>query len=169
MISPWTVMLICVLIVIAVFAGMYFWGRKLQKKQAGQREQLEAAAQNMNMLIIDKKRLKLKEAGLPKMVLDQTPKYLRGSKVPVVKAKIGPKIATLLCDEDIFDQIPVKAEVKARVSGLYILSVNNFRKAPVEAPAKRGFMSKLRKKANEYQKEVDAEEAAKNGKNKKKK
>lgn len=164
--SPWTVMLICVLIVIAVFAGMYFWGRKLQKKQSGQREQLEAAAQNMTMLIIDKKRLKLKDAGLPKMVVDQTPKYLRGSKVPVVKAKIGPKILTLLADEEIFDQIPVKAEIKARVSGLYIISVNNFRNAPVEKPAKQGFMSKLRKKASTYQKELDAEEAAKNKKKK---
>ncbi len=164
--SPWTIMLICVLIVIAVFAGMYFWGRKLQKKQAGQREQLEAAAQNTTMLIIDKKRLKLKDAGLPKMVVDQTPKYLRGSKVPVVKAKIGPKILTLLADEEIFDQIPVKAEIKARVSGLYIISVNNFRNAPVEKPAKQGMMAKIRKKASAYQKELDAEEAAKNKKKK---
>lgn len=164
--SPWTIMLICVLIVIAVFAGMYFWGRKLQKKQAGQREQLEAAAQNTTMLIIDKKRLKLKDAGLPKMVVDQTPKYLRGSKVPVVKAKIGPKILTLLADEEIFDQIPVKAEIKARVSGLYIISVNNFRNAPVEKPAKQGMMAKIRKKASAYQKELDAEETAKNKKKK---
>lgn len=164
--SPWTIMLICVLIVIAVFAGMYFWGRKLQKKQAGQREQLEAAAQNTTMLIIDKKRLKLKDAGLPKMVVDQTPKYLRGSKVPVVKAKIGPKILTLLADEEIFDQIPVKAEIKARVSGLYIISVNNFRNAPVEKPAKQGVMAKIRKKASAYQKELDAEESAKNKKKK---
>ena len=164
--SPWTIMLICVLIVIAVFAGMYFWGRKLQKKQAGQREQLEAAAQNTTMLIIDKKRLKLKDAGLPKMVVDQTPKYLRGSKVPVVKAKIGPKILTLLADEEIFDQIPVKAEIKARVSGLYIISVNNFRNAPVEKPAKQGMMAKIRKKASAYQKELDAEEATKNKKKK---
>lgn len=167
--NPWIILLICLVIVGAVIAGMYFWGRKLQKKQAGQREQLEAAAQNMNMLIIDKKRIKLKDAGLPQIVMEQTPKYLRGSKVPVVKAKVGPKITTLICDDEIFDQIPVKAEIKARVSGLYIISINNFRKAPVEQPEKKSFASKLRSKANQYQKEYEAEEAAKAGKNNKKK
>ena len=30
---------------------------------------------------------------------------------------------TLICDATIFDDIPVKKEVKARVSGLYITSV----------------------------------------------
>lgn len=156
--NPWIVLLIIALIAIGVMAGLYFWGRKLQKKQAGQREQLEAAAQNMNMLIIDKKRMKLKDAGLPKIVMEQTPKYLRGSKIPVIKAKIGPKITTLICDEDIFDQIPVKAEVKARVSGLYIIGVNNFRNAPVEKPAKKGFGAKLKEKAAKASKELQEEE-----------
>ena len=62
--NPWIVLLICALIFVAVMAGMYFWGRKLQKKQVEQKEQLNAHAQNMKMLIIDKKRMKLKEAGL---------------------------------------------------------------------------------------------------------
>lgn len=165
--NPWIVMLICVLIAVGVFAGLYFWGKKLQKKQAGQREQLEAAAQNMNMLIIDKKRIKLKEAGLPKIVMEQTPKYLRGSKVPVVKAKIGPKITTLLCDEEVFDQIPVKAEIKARVSGLYIIGVNNFRNAHVEKPSKKGFRAKLNEKVSKANKELAAADTNKKGKKKK--
>lgn len=165
--NPWIIMLICLAVIAVVLVALYFWGRKMQTKQADQRQQLEANAQNMNMLIIDKKRLKLKEAGLPKIVLEQTPKHLRGSKVPVVKAKIGPKITTLLCDEEIFDQIPVKAEVKARVSGLYIMSVNNFRNAPVEKPAKKGFMAKLRSKATQYTKQAETETIKAKGKNKK--
>ena len=56
------------------------------------KEQLEAMKQQVTMLIIDKKRMKLKDAGLPQMVIDQTPKYLRGSKLPIVKAKVGPRI-----------------------------------------------------------------------------
>ena len=41
---------------------------------------MAAAAQVVSMLIIDKKKLRLKEAGLPQMVVDNTPKYLRRTK-----------------------------------------------------------------------------------------
>ena len=146
--NPWIVLLICALIFVAVIAGMYFWGRKLQKKQVEQKEQLNAHAQNMKMLIIDKKRMKLKEAGLPKIAVDETPWYLKGSKVPVVKAKVGPQIMTFICDEEIFDLVPVKKEVKAVVSGLYIMRVQGVRHVVVEKPKKKGFMAKLRAKAN---------------------
>ena len=166
--SPWTILLICILIGIAVFAGLYFYGRKLQNKQVEQREQLNAAAQNVTMLVIDKKKMKLKDANLPKIVLEQTPKYLRGSKIPVVKAKIGPKITTLICDEEIYDQVPVKAEIKAQVSGLYIISIRNFRNAPVPEVAKKGFMAKMRSKANKANNELLAERAAEKAKKEKK-
>ena len=124
--NPWIVLLIVALIFLAIIVGMYFWGRKLQKKQVEQKEQLNAHAQNMKMLIIDKKRMKLKEANLPKIAVDQTPWYLKGSKVPVVKAKVGPQIMTFICDEEIFDLVPVKKEVKAVVSGLYIIVADTY-------------------------------------------
>ncbi len=101
----------------------------------------------MTMLIIDKGRLPLKEAGLPEMVINNTPKYLRRSKVPVVKAKVGPRIMTLMCDADIFPLVPVKKEVKANVSGIYITSVKGLR-GPLETPQKKkGFFAKMRDKA----------------------
>ena len=101
------------------------------------------------MLIIDKKKMKLKDAGLPAQVLEQTPKLLRRSKVPIVKAKVGPRVMTLISDGAIFDSIPVKKEVKATVSGLYITGIKGLR-GPIEAPAKKkGFMAKLRDKANQ--------------------
>ena len=81
---------------------------------------MEAVAQTINMLIIDKKTMRLKDAGLPAAVIENTPKYLRRSKVPIVKAKVGPKIMTLMCDAQVFPLIPVKKEVKAVVSGIYI-------------------------------------------------
>lgn len=160
--NPWIVLLICCLIFLAVMVGMYFWGRKLQKKQVEQKEQLNAHAQNMKMLIIDKKRMKLKEAGLPKIAVDETPWYLKGSKVPVVKAKVGPQIMTFVCDEEIFDLVPVKKEVKAVVSGLYILKVQGVRHVVVEKPKKQGFLAKLRSKANA----MTNEEVNKNSKKK---
>lgn len=119
-------------------------GNKMQKKNAVAQEQLRASAQSTSMLVIDKKRIKLKDAGFPQVVLDQTPKYARNTKVPVVKAKIGPQIHSLMCDEKIFDLIPVKKEVKAMVSGIYIVSVKGLRGSLVkeETPKKKRWFRK---------------------------
>lgn len=102
---------------------LYFVGKKMQKKQDESQAQMQAAAQTATILVIDKKRIKLKDAGLPKIVLENTPKYLRGSKVPIVKAKIGPRIMSLMCDEKIFPVLPVKKELKVVLSGIYIMDV----------------------------------------------
>ena len=98
------------------------------------------------MLIIDKKRMKMKDAGLPQMVIDQTPKLMRRSKLPIVKAKVGPKISILIADEKVFDLIPVKKEIKAEVSGLYIVGVKGIR-GSLETPQKKkkGFLARFRK------------------------
>ena len=88
--NPWIIVLIVVAVLAALIAVLYFLGRKAQKKQAEQQEMLEANKQTVSMLIIDKKRMRLKDAGLPQMVLDQTPKLMRRSKLPIVKVKVGP-------------------------------------------------------------------------------
>jgi hypothetical protein len=107
---------------------------------------MEAIAQNVTMLVIDKKRLKLTESGLPQVVIDQTPKYLRRSKLPIVKAKIGPKIMTLIADEKVFEQIPVKKECKVVLSGMYITAIKSARGGLEQpAPKKKGFFSKFKK------------------------
>ena len=104
------------------------------------------------MLIIDKKKLKLKDAGLPAAVLEQTPKYMRRAKFPIVKAKIGPQIMSLICDASIFDIIPVKKEVKATVSGIYITDVKGIRGKLNTAPARkkgkfRSWVDRMQEKA----------------------
>nr|WP_160561297.1 hypothetical protein [Parablautia muri] len=124
-------------VLIIALVVLYFLGKKAQKRQEAQQEQINAMKQTVSMLIIDKKRMKLKESGLPQMVIDQTPKLLRGSKLPVVKAKVGPQIMTLICEEKIFDSVPVKKEVKAVVSGIYITDVKGLHGKPVVAPAKK--------------------------------
>ena len=82
------------------------------------------------------KRMKLKDAGLPQQIMDQTSKFMRRAKLPIVKAKVGPRVMSLIADEQIFDEIPVKKEVKASVSGIYITSVRGIR-GPLEKPAKK--------------------------------
>lgn len=140
------VLLVILVVLIVACIALYFFGKKAQKKQAEQQEQLDAVKQTVTMLIIDKGRIRLRDAGFPPMVIENTPKYLRRSKVPVVKAKVGPKVMTLMCDAQIYPLIPVKKEVKATVSGIYITGVRGLR-GPLEAPAKKkGFFARLRNK-----------------------
>ena len=127
--NPWIITAIILVVAIAILAFLYFKGSKMQKQQEEQRSKLFDAAQQATLLVIDKKRLPLKDSGLPQTVLDQTPKRAQRAKVPVVKAKIGPRVMTFIADEDVYDLIPVKAEIKAMISGIYITSINNFRKA----------------------------------------
>lgn len=143
--NPWIITAIILLVAIAIMVFLYFKGSKLQEQQAEQKDKLLEAAQPAKLLIIDKKRLPLKDAGLPQALLDQTPKRAHRAHVPIVKARYGPRIMNFMVDEDIYDQIPVKAEVKAMVSGIYITSINNYRNAPVPEPEKKGIMAKMRK------------------------
>ena len=134
------VLLIVIAVLIAALVALTIVGRKLQKKQEANNAQLEAAKQVMSMLVIDKKMMKMKDAGLPKMVLDQTPKAFRGRKMPIVKAKIGPRVMSLMCDPKVFDQIPIKAEV----SGIYIVGIKSVRGGKIVVPEKKkkGFFKK---------------------------
>ncbi len=124
LISTATIVMLIILVVLAGIAVLlYFLGKKAQKRESEQREQIDAMKQTVSMLIIDKKRMKIKESGLPQAVIDQTPKLMRWTKLPIVKAKVGPQVMSLVCDDKIFDNVPVKKEVKATVSGIYITSV----------------------------------------------
>lgn len=146
------ILLIILIVLIVALVVLYFVGRKAQKKQAQQQEQIDAAKQTVNMLVIDKKRMKLKDAGFPAIVMEQTPKYLRRAKFPVVKAKIGPQVMSLISDAAIFDSIPVKKEVKATISGIYITEVKGIRGSLNQSPAKkkgkfRAWVDRMQEKA----------------------
>ena len=144
------VLLVLLALLIIGVVVLYFLGKRLQKKQEKQQEQIAAAAQSVSMLIIDKKRMKIKDSGLPQMVIDQTPKLMRNSKMPIIKAKVGPQIMSLICDEKIFDNVPVKKEVKAVVSGIYVLDVRGLHgKAEKKPEKKKGFFKKLWESAQE--------------------
>ena len=144
------VLLVILAVLIIALIVLYFLGKKAQKRQEQQQAQIEAMKQTVSMLIIDKKRMKIKDAGLPQAVLDQTPKLLRNSRLPVVKAKVGPQIMTLISEEKIFDTIPVKKEVKAVVSGIYITDVKGIHgKIAPAAPKKKGFFKRALEKAQE--------------------
>ena len=66
----WNVLIVILLVLVIALALLYYFGQKAQKKQAAQQEQLEATRQVVSMLIIDKKRLKLRN-----------PVFLRSSSI----------------------------------------------------------------------------------------
>ena len=146
-IPPWLLITIIVFILLGVACiFLYRKGKDMQEKSETTQEQMRASAQVQSLLIIDKKKMRISEANLPKIVMEQTPKYLRRSKVPVVKVKVGPKIISMICDDKIFDQVPVKKEVKAVINGIYIMEVKGLRgNTEVQEEPKKGFFAKFKK------------------------
>lgn len=131
-----TLIVIAVVLLIAVIV-LYFFGRKAEKKQAEQEQVMKENAQTISLFVIDKKKLRLKDSGLPSIVLEQTPKYARRAKLPIVKVKAGPRVMNLIADAKIYEQILPKQEIKATVSGIYITSFKRIRGPVYEPPKKK--------------------------------
>ncbi len=147
--TGWIVLIVITVILIAVVVALIILGKRAQKRQEEQQAQLDAAKQTVSMLIIDKKRMKLKEAGLPQAVIDQTPKLLRGSRLPILKVRVGNRVMSLICDEKIFDSVPTKKEVKASVSGIYVTEVKGLHGKTKPVEEKKGFFKNLVARAQE--------------------
>ena len=152
---------IIVIVLAILLVVLYFLGKNLRKKQASQQEAMDAAAQQMNLYIIDMKMMKAMDANLPKMVTEQIPKYMRRAKLPIVKAKVGPRVMSLICDAKVFDTIAPKQEVKATVSGLYITAAKRIRGPIVETDPKK---RKEQRKQEKKEAKKAAREAKKNQK-----
>lgn len=149
------VMLIILAALVALLIVLYLWGKKLQKRQDESREKMEETKQYVSMLVIDKKMLPIKESGLPQAAIDQTPKLMRRSKLPIVKARVQGKIMTFIADNDVYPVIPVRKEVKATISGLYIMDVRAIRGTLDQPPKKKKWYEKLRRKADDAQKQLN--------------
>ena len=112
--------------------------------------------------------MKIKEAKLPKVVMDQLPKRYQKAKVPIVKAKVGPQVTTLICDDAIFEDVPKHGEVKAMVSGIYLVGVKTLHsktrkmqqqeELDEKGKKKKGSMrTRMMKRQAEYQKQLSQE------------
>ncbi len=113
-----------VIIILAILAvGLYFLNKKLGKRMTDAQGMIEQTKQQTNIYVIDKKKDKITNVNMPKMVVDQVPSYQKILKNYFVKAKIGPQIVTLMCDKNTFNAIPVKKNVKVELAGIYIVSV----------------------------------------------
>ncbi len=131
------VLLIIVIVAAIVLGIMYYFGRKMEKRQVEQQSLIDAAKQTVTIMAIDKKKMKISEAGMPQEAVDSVPWYAKRMKVPVVKVKIGPKIMTMLADEKAYAQLPLKTEAKVVISGLYITDVKSARGGLIPLPKKK--------------------------------
>lgn len=117
----WAILLIVIAAFLAVSVTLYFTvGKKLLTKKEEEQEKIEAAKQVVSILTIDKKKLPLKESGLPDSVITQAPALAKLGKIPVVKAKVGKQIMNLVAEKDVFEKLPLKKQCKVELSGIYI-------------------------------------------------
>ena len=142
----WTIFWIVIAVVIAALVGLYFWGKKLQTKYDEQQQLINQNKQAATIFVIDKKKDNLTNLKLPKQMKDQLPWMYKKRKMPVVIAKIGPQIQTLMCDQKVFDSIPTKKQIKVELAGILIVNVLS---GKVAEPKKKGFFSKKKAAKNE--------------------
>lgn len=142
----WIALIVIIVIAAVILAVLYFLGKRLEKKQAEQQALMDSMAQTVSLMVVDKKRMRIKEAtSLPKQVMEQTPWYLKRSKVPVVKVKVGPRVMTMMCDDKLFDLLPLKTELKATISGIYITKAKPVRGSLLAPPKKKKFLDRFKK------------------------
>jgi hypothetical protein len=94
----------------------------LQKKYSATNELIEKSKMTADIFVIEKKMMLLKDANMPKEILDRMPKFYKYIKVPIVKAKIGNRIMSLIVhSKKIFKKIIVNKKNKFDMVGIYIL------------------------------------------------
>lgn len=119
----WVLYIILALIIGALVGGFFILRKKMQQKMDVQKELVDQHKMTTTILILEKRKDKIANANIPKSVIDQIPKIYKIRKVPIVKAKIGPQVMDLLCEEDVFDKLPEKKSVKVEMAGIFIAGI----------------------------------------------
>lgn len=131
------IILIIVIVIAAIGAAFYFFNKWAYKKMDTQQTLIEKSKQSVSIYVIDKKKDKITNVNMPKMVVDQVPKVYKFMKMYFVQAKIGPQIITLMCDKKVFEAIPLKKNIKVEIAGIYIVNVFGMKSAEEIKAAKK--------------------------------
>ena len=123
----WTIMFVVAILAIVVVTVFYFINKWANKKAATQQDMVAQHKQTVSIYVIDKKKDKITNAGFPKAVADQIPRMAKIMKTPLVKAKIGPQIMTLVCDAAVYDALPLKKTVSVEIAGAYIVGMKGMK------------------------------------------
>ena len=130
------ILFILIIIVGFIGVGLYFFVRWSSAKLSEQQSLLAANNQSLSLYVIDKKRGKPSDSGLPKAVVEQMPKRAKFMKMYFVKAKVGPQIMTFMCDKKVYNALPIKKNVAVEASGIYITNMKGM-KSDEEMKAKK--------------------------------
>ncbi len=117
------ILIIVLFLAVALIGGFYYLNKKSMRKMVQTQEFIEQNRMTTQIFVIDKQHEIPSEKMLPKSVLDQLPKSVKSKKAYLVRAKIGPQIATLMCDKNVFAVLAVKKNVKVTIAGMYIISI----------------------------------------------
>ena len=125
--SAFDIILIVGLVLVAIVVGLYFLNRWASKRMNTQQGMIEKTKQSASIYVIDKKRDKAANVHLPKVVMENLPKASKLMTMNFVKAKIGPQIATLICDKNVYAALDVKKTFQVEMAGIYIVSVKGMK------------------------------------------
>jgi len=119
----WILYIILGVIIAAIVAGYFFLKKRMEKKVSLQKDLVDQHKVATSILVLEKRMDKVNNANMPKSVIAQIPKIYKFRKVPIVKAKIGPQVMDLLCDEDIFNKLPERKSVNVELAGIFIAGI----------------------------------------------
>lgn len=117
-------LIIIAVILVIVLAIMYYFNRKNLGKMTQAQDFINQNKTTMQIFVIDKKLEKPTPSNLTKAIYDQMSKTSRMRKMPMVKAKVGPQIVTLMCDKSVYQVLPVKKSIKVELAGIYIVKIH---------------------------------------------
>ena len=117
------IVIILAVVVVIVIAVMYHFGKKNYAKNLEAQSFINQYKTVTPILVIDKRFEKPTPHNLPKNIYEKLPKTAHIRKMPIVKAKVGPQILTLMCDKNIYDVLAVKKTVKVELAGIYISNI----------------------------------------------
>jgi hypothetical protein len=116
--------ILVILTVIAVFFVVYkLLKKRMQKKMDEQQVLVNQHKMPASILVLEKRKDKISNANVPRSVIEQIPKVYKIKKIPIVKAKVGPQVMDLLCDEDIFEKLPLRKTVRVDLAGIFIAGI----------------------------------------------
>ena len=119
----WILYIIIGIVVALLIAGWFFLKKKMEKRIELQKELVDQHKVTTSILVLEKRMDKIQNANIPKSVIEQMTKIYKLKKMPIVKAKRGPQVMDLICDEDIFSKIPEKKTVKVDLAGIFIAGI----------------------------------------------
>ncbi len=120
----WMLYSILAVVIAALVAGYFYLKKKGEAQLSLQKELIDKHKMTTTILVLSKRKDKIDNAKIPKDVIASIPKLQKLRKVPLVTAKVGPQVLDLMCDDDVFEKIPEKKNVKVDIAGIFIAGIS---------------------------------------------